>query len=83
MTTRAIEIFNGWCGENINPLPFPEHNQAAQKLALEFGEDAKRAGLTGSDLKSLEEEFLGQDLVSEIKDRLDSRTNEEIAAARD
>lgn len=82
MTSRAIEVFERWCGEHVNPIPFPEHARQAEVLATQFEVES---GLTRKEITSLEEEFLGQDLVSEFKDRLDTRATEEIAAnaARD
>jgi hypothetical protein len=74
MSNRAIQFLNHWATEHVNAIPYPEHLAEAQRLAKECVADAQKAGITGQEL----EEDLGQDLVSELRDRLNSRADDEV-----
>jgi hypothetical protein len=74
MSNRAIQFLNHWATEHVNAIPYPEHLAEAQRLAKECVADAQKAGISGQEL----EEDLGQDLVSELRDRLNSRADDEV-----
>jgi hypothetical protein len=74
MSNRAIQFLNHWATEHVNAIPYPEHLAEAQRLAKECVADAQKAGITGQEL----EEDLGQDLVSELRDRLNARADDEV-----
>jgi hypothetical protein len=74
MRNRAIQFLNHWATEHVNAIPYPEHLAEAQRLAKECVADAQKAGISGQEL----EEDLGQDLVSELRDRLNSRADDEV-----
>jgi hypothetical protein len=60
--------------EHLNALPYPDHLAEAQRLARKCVADAEGAGISEEEL----EEDLGQDLVSELRDRLGARADEEV-----
>ena len=72
MSNRAVQFLNNWVIEHVNAIPYPEHLAEARQLAKECVADAR-----GISKKELEED-LGRDLVSELKDRLDARADEEV-----
>jgi hypothetical protein len=74
MSNRAIQFLNHWVTEHVNTMPYPEHLAEAQRLADECVADAKKAGISEQEL----EEDLGQDLVSELRDRLNARADDEV-----
>ena len=74
MSNRAIQFLNHWVTEHVNAIPYPEHLAEARRLAKECVTDAKKKGISKKEL----EEDLGQDLVSELKDALNTRADEEV-----
>ncbi len=81
MSNQAIQFLNHWVTEHVNAIPYPEHLAEAQRLAKECVADAEKAGISEQEL----EEDLGQDLVSELHDRLKARADDEVTrlASRD
>jgi hypothetical protein len=80
MGSRVSELFERWSNEHVNAIPYPEHLNEAQRLDKQFRAHAQATGVAEQELQKLEED-LGQDLVSEFRDRLDARTNEEVMAS--
>ena len=74
MSNRAIQFLNHWATEHVNAIPYPEHLAEARRLAKECITDAKKQGISK---KELDEDLL-KDLVSELKDQLDTRADEEV-----
>src|SRR5262245_6483251 len=74
MSNRAIQFLNDWVNEHVKPIPYPAHLAEARRLAKECVADAKKQGISKKEL----EEDLGQGLVSELKDALDTRADEEV-----
>ena len=74
MSNRAVQFLNHWVAEHVNAIPYPAHLAEAQRLAKECVADAKKQGISKKQL----EDDLGQGLVSELKDALDTRANEEV-----
>ena len=74
MSNRAIQFLNDWVNEHVKAIPYPEHLAEARRLAKECVADAKKQGMSKKEL----EEDLGQGLVSELKDALDTRADEEV-----
>lgn len=74
MSNRGVQFLNHWIIEHVNAMPYPEHLAEAQQLAEECVADAKKEGISKKEL----EEDLGQDLVSELKDRVGARADEEV-----
>jgi hypothetical protein len=74
MSNRAIQFLNHWATEHVSAMPYPEHLAEARRLAKECIADAKKQSISKKEL----EEGLLKDLVSELKDRLDTRADEEV-----
>jgi hypothetical protein len=74
MSNRGIQFLNHWATEHVSAMPYPEHLAEARRLAKECIADAKKQSISKKEL----EEGLLKDLVSELKDRLDTRADEEV-----
>ena len=75
MSQRAIKFFGEFVIEHINPLPYPEHGDEAERLRNECLAEAKKQGISEAEIV----EDLTQDLTSEFIDQLGDRVDEEIA----
>jgi hypothetical protein len=72
MSKRAVEFFEAWVLEHVNPVQFREHTAEASRLTDLCIEDARKVGIAQAEI----EEELYQNLYDELRDRMDARTTE-------
>ena len=75
MSERAMAFLDRWCNEQVNAVSYPEHAKESEYLAKQCVADAQAQGISENEL----EEDLTQDLISELRHRLETRTDQEVA----
>ena len=75
MSERAMAFLDRWCNEHVNAVTYPEHAKESAHLAKQCVADAHDQGISENEL----EEDLTQDLISELRDRLETLTDREVA----
>lgn len=70
MSQDVRDFFETWARENVTALPIPDHFEQAQLLAKRCLESAAGVGISEAAL----ERELGQDVVSELRRRIDEKT---------